>query len=146
MKTATQKHLDAIASGEVCQTNIVGMRKILNHVARLRKGYSAHRSNATLADGRAIEKALAACSPMVVGDLHQSGLERLRAPRYAKRWNDAQRAIIRNEPNFYLVWFDWIDPLHCVPVYCVQSPGGQSFLFRNIPWQSGGDGPEVLEG
>lgn len=23
---------------------------------------------------------------------------------------------------------------------------GRAFIFRNVPWQSGGEGPEVLEG
>lgn len=35
--------------------------------------------------------------------------------------------------------------VHCVPVYQLYGAGMQSFTFRNIPWQSGGNGPEIME-
>lgn len=74
--------------------------------------------------------------PLVCGDLHESGLRVLQSRRYAKRWTDEQRAIIADAAAFRLVRFDWLDSLHCNPVYQVETADGRAFCFRVVPWQT----------
>ena len=157
MKSTAQKHLDAIESGTVEKTNVIGIRKVLAHVARLRAGYSGNRCNATPYEARTLELTLERVKPRVVGELHETGLELLRSRRYAKRWQPWQQAAIDAADHFRLSRFDRIGHggLHMVPVYEVWAKvppkgdamdGGtyQAFSFRNIPWQSGGNGPEIV--
>lgn len=88
--------------------------------------------------------------PTVAGELHESGLKVLRNRRYAKRWNDMQRAII-NYPllTFRLLRFDRVGR-YSVPVFlAVGDERMGSFAFRNIPWQTAyyaglDDGPRVV--
>lgn len=149
MKTTAQKHLDAIASGTVTKTNIIGIRKAINHVERLRAGWSGNRSSVTPAEADAMEKALGEVRPVVAGELHESGLKVLRSPRYAKRWKPWQREAIDALDHFRLIRFDRIGRHgeHAVPVYevwakippkgdALDSGSYQAFSFRNIPWQS----------
>jgi hypothetical protein len=141
------RHTAAVRSGRVEKTNIIGIRKAIN--AMEQGAWPAAMIDAQFE----LEQAIAECRPAVVGSLHDSGLKVLRNPRYAKRWNDAQRAII-NYPllQFRLIRFDRIGARgrYSVPVY--QAIGDErmgSFAFRNIPWQTayfGGldDGPRVV--
>lgn len=131
------KHMAAIKGGTVTKTNVIGIRKAINHAERLRAGYTGNRSNATVAEVDAIEAALAAREPIVTGELHESGLKVLRNPRYAKRFDSAQRAIIEASDAFFqLVRFDLVDNgMHAVPVYRIIAKGG-NFLFRNVSWQT----------
>ncbi|WLJ71172.1 hypothetical protein [Sphingomonas phage Carli] len=137
-------HLEAIKSGTVTKTNVIGIRKAINHVERITRGYSGNRSNATVADVTAIERALADCEPVVSGELHDSGLKLLRSKRYAKRLEPVAD-IVANLESFRLVAYDRIGDsgLHSVPVYRATG-AGRSFLFRNVAWQSGGNGPEIV--
>lgn len=142
-----QKHLAAISSGKVEKTNIIGLRKAFNHVARTTNGWSGNRSNATHADVYDAVMAINECHPTVVGELHDTGLKVLRSPHYAKRWTAEQRAVIEaKHVRFDLVRFDRLGHHgeYAVPVYCVIALEGV-FNFRNIPWQSGGNGPEVVD-
>lgn len=135
--TAAERHLKAIAAGEVTKSNVIGIRKAINHVERLRAGWSGNRSNVTSAEVDAIEEALRQREPCVVGELHESGLKLLRSPRWRKRWNERQRGIIERLDHFALVRFDRIERgTHAIPVYRAIATTGQSFLFRNIPWQT----------
>lgn len=59
----------------------------------------------------------------------------LRSPRYRKRWNERQRGIIERLDHFKLVRFDLVGG-HAIPVYRAVATTGQSFLFRNVPWQT----------
>lgn len=151
-KTTAQRHLDAIAGGTVTRTNIIGIRKAINHVERLRAGWSGNRSNVTPEEADAIEAALAKREPAVLGELHDTGLKILRSRRWHRRFNDAQRAII-DAPHvlFSLVRFDRIGNkgTHAVPVYRASGFAG-NFLFRNVSWQSAEylgeeSGPVVVE-
>lgn len=142
------RHKAAVIAGRIEKTNVIGIRKALNEMER-------NRSNpAELIDALFdLTEAIAEHCPTVAGELHDSGLKVLRNPRYAKRWNDAQRAII-NYPlvKFRLVRFDNIGPrgAHVVPVYRVIGDERMgAFTFRNIPWQSAWslgeeDGPRVV--
>lgn len=146
MKSAAQKHLHAIEAGTVEKTNVVGIRKALAHVARLLAGWSGNRCNATPYEARALEMALERVKPRVVGELFLSGLKLLQSKRYAKRWNDAEREVIVDIDVIRLVRFDRVNygkGAVIVPVYCAKGCNGNSFVYRNIAWQSGGDGPEI---
>lgn len=157
MPTTAQRHLAAIRAGEVTKSNVIGIRKALNHVARLESGLSGNRSNVTPAEVREIESAIAQHRPRVTGELHDSGLALLRSPRYRKRLEAFAPAIAALD-SFRLVGFEPIDSLHFVPVYAAWAavppckgpdpfaPGAtyEAFRFRNVAWQSGGDGPEII--
>lgn len=151
--TAAQRHLAAIAFGAVTKSNVIGIRKAINHVERLRAGWSGNRSNVTPAEADAIEAALADREPAIADTaLHNSGLKLLRSPRWRKRFSEEQLAIINDRHVlFSLVRFDRIGPrgMYAVPVYRAASFGG-SFLFRNIPWQSASaygeeSGPTIVQ-
>jgi hypothetical protein len=145
---AMQSHLAAIESGNVTKTNVIGLRKALNHVARLEAGLSGNRCNATADEVRAAVAALKRLEPLVRGELHASGVRLITSPRWRKRFNAAESAVIASLHGFRLVRFDFIDSYQVTPVYRACGESG-SFLFRNIPWQTahyGGheSGPEVV--
>lgn len=138
MSPTFKKHLAAIEAGEVTKTNVIGIRKAINHVERLRAGWSGNRSNVAPHEADALEVALAQREPRVLGELHDSGLKLLRSPRWRKRWNERQAGIIERLDHFSLVRFDRIGAsgIQAIPVYRAVATTGQSFLFRNIPWQT----------
>jgi hypothetical protein len=140
-------HLSDIRSGLVSRTNVIGLRKALNAEARRYQRLSVS-STAPKISGEALaacEHARAEFRPRVSQDLHDSGLKLLRSPRYRKRLAPVAD-IIAGIESFHLVSYDALGRYgdYHVPVYKAVSPAG-SFLFRNIPWQSGGDGPEILK-
>jgi len=140
------RHLDAIVSGRVDKTNVIGMRKAINLAERKSGGWSVPKHAPTLAQTFVLEEALAVHEPTVMGELHDTGLALLRSRRYAKRLAPVADIIHGSHVAFRLVRYDRIGrhDEYAVPVYrCVGF--GKSFLFRNIPWQSGGNGPEILE-
>lgn len=139
-----QRHLDAIRSGRVDKSNIIGIRKAINHVERLRRGFRGHRSNVTRLEVNDIERTLNSHWPIVVGELHETGLKLLCSSRYKRRL-EPYAHIIANITQFRLVRFNRIGKfgMYVLPVYCADSPEG-SLFFQNIPWQSGGNGPEIL--
>lgn len=154
MITTYQRHLMAIESGEVTKTNIIGIRKALNHAARINAGWSGNRCNVTPQEAQTLYRAIETHKPIVTGTLHDSGIRVLRNPRYAKRWSDWQIAAINGINHFRLVGY-WQEELHHYPIYELWAkapPKGdgmdsaiyQSFRFINVPWQSGGNGPVVL--
>lgn len=147
MNKTAQKHLNAIRSGFVDRSNVIGLRKLINASERKASGYPVSVTSCALDrhDLELIEDALNDCKPIVLGDLHDSGLALLRSPRYAKRLQDL-RGFIARIHVFRLVRFDRLGSrgLQCVPVYrCEDIEGSHLFTFRNIPWQSGGNGPEI---
>jgi hypothetical protein len=143
-----RRHLAAVQSGTVTKTNVIGIRKAINELER--NAWNPPELTDALFD---LECAMQERRPRVAGELHESGLKVLRNPRYAKRWTDAQRAII-NYPllEFRLVRFDRVGSRgrYSIPVY--QAIGDErmgSFTFRNIPWQTAyylgeEDGPRVV--
>lgn len=148
-KTAFQKHLAAIEAGEVTKSNIIGIRKVLNAYVRRSLGYSVSWTQPEISSDEitATEWKLDLIRPRVIGELHESGVKLLRSPRYRKRFNEKQAGIIERLDHFKLLRFDYIGErgMHTVPVYLAVSSTGESFAFRNIAWQSGGDGPEIVE-
>jgi hypothetical protein len=133
------KHLDAILKGAVTKTNVIGLRKGLS-VSRTCPKLSGYEVDQTLS-------ALKNLEPRVVGELHDSGVRLLRNKRHAKRLAHVMAVV--NSPNlhFRLVGFERIG-WGCTPVYRAASGAvatdANSFLFYNVPWQSGGDGPQII--
>lgn len=140
-------HLMAVQAGEVTRTNVIGIRKALNAEARRVAGFSigctSPKINGT--DLAHIERELERVQPRVLGELHDSGKALLEGKRYRKRLEPVAD-IIADLEGFRLVRFDRLGRYdeYAVPVYKAEARDGRSFEFRVIPWQSGGDGPEVL--
>ena len=140
------RHMAAVTAGTVEKTNVIGIRKAINAMEQGRDVPAA------MVDAIfELEQALVERQPTVTGTLHETGLKVLRNPRYAKRWNEHQAAIIAGLHDFKLVRFDRVNPRRwqSVPVYRATDALGRSFLFRNIPWQSAyflglDDGPRVV--
>lgn len=147
MNKTAQKHINAIRSGSVDRSNVIGLRKLINASERKGQGFSVS-STACVIDGDEMSDlfdALDEFRPIVTGDLHETGLTLLRSPRYAKRLQWQQTHIARIHA-FRLIRFDQLGArgLQCVPVYrCEDAAGSHLFTFRNISWQSGGEGPEI---
>ena len=137
----TQHHLEAIQAGKVTKTNIIGIRKAINHVQRIANGWSGNRSSATAEEVARIEYELDNVQPIVTGELHDSGLAIMRNKRYLKALPECAATV----DMFRLIRFDRIGHSgeYAVPVYRAIGPDG-AFNFRNIPWQSGGNGPEIV--
>jgi hypothetical protein len=70
--------------------------------------------------------------------LHESGLKLLHSRRWRKRFGASQLAVIDRLDHFRLVGFDRIGPQgsHGIPIYRAVAVDGDSFLFRNLPWQT----------
>lgn len=136
MNRTFKKHMDAIKSGNVTASNIIGLKKAINAAERRKHGYSVGMSSpqATAAEIEAANYAIRLLEPFVIGELAESGKRLLQSKRYAKRLEPVA-AVVADLRSFRLVRFDWIDSTHVVPVYRAMSTRG-SFLFRNIPWQT----------
>lgn len=143
----TTDHMAAIKAGVVTRTNVIGLRKIINADARRRYDLDVSPTcpKYTHAEVEALESALAKHEPRVTGALHDTGVKLLQSPRYRKRLADVAHIVAKLD-SFRLVSFDRIGNhgLQSIPVYRACA-GRKSFLFRNIPWQSGGNGPEVMD-
>lgn len=138
-------HLADIESGFVTRTNIIGIRKALNADWRNSRGYGNSRTSPSISSDE-LDSVIAAINsnkPIVQGELHDLGVKLLQSKRYAKRWNARQSAIIADIAQFHLV--DWFDANrgYYIPVFRVIGTNGDSFNYYNIPWQSGGNGPEL---
>jgi hypothetical protein len=140
------RHLKALGSGEVTKTNIIGLKKALNAQRRKNNNWSISRTSPKVeADELAsLIDAVYDHQPVIVGELHDSGLKLLRSPRNRRRFTDRQREIIDQLDHFRLVNFGDVDGRIVTPVYRAVAKDGRSFKFRNVPWQSGGNGPEIL--
>ena len=141
---AIQKHIKAIKAGSVTKTNIIGIRKALNADNRMRRNYSVSSTAPVIEPGQ-IEELVAAIhekTPVVQGELHDSGVKVLTSPRYRKQLQSVSDRIESGIQAFRLVDY-WEEKGNVYPVYQVQTPRG-FFRFFNIPWQSGGNGPELL--
>lgn len=143
----TNDHLNAIRRGHVTKTNVTGIRKALNADYRRQRGYSVSRSAPKLqgAELASLMQELRNMRPTVTGDLDQSGFTLLRSQRWHKRWNDTQHSIIDNLESFRLWDFMQAEDGLFHPIFQAVASNG-AFTFYNIPWQSGGTGPEIWGG
>lgn len=158
MNKTLAKHLAAIESGKVTRTNVIGLRKTFNAFERIRRGYSIGATCPAPShdDMREIISALEKHRPAVAGQLHDTGIAILNNPRYEKRMRDYRDSIAAID-HFRLIRFDETAMRTHAPVFQAWSripPKGDSldggfylaFTFWNVPWQSGGDGPEIQKG
>jgi hypothetical protein len=147
MSKTIQRHIAAIQSGAVERTNVIGIRKALNADARARAGFRNGTTSPKINDNALAELMfeLDRTRPRVTGDLHDSGLKLLRDRRYAKRL--AAYADIIEWPSHFELWgweaFGRRGEYH-VPIYRLVGQNGGAFKFYNVPWQSGGNGPEII--
>lgn len=136
--------MTAIKSGKVTATNVIGMRKALNMISRLTRGYSVGQKSAAITQIEVewLMSALRSKEPVVTGHLHASGLKLLTSRRYRKRLASVA-GIIETLTTFRLVGYQYSPQNTAVPIYRASASQG-SFLFANTPWQAGGDGPELV--
>lgn len=141
--SAVETHMAALRSGMITKTNVIGMRKAINHAWRITHGWRGNHLKATPTQVWALLDLLDTARPIVKGELHDSGLKLLQSKRYAKRLEDLH---VERVAYFRLIRFDMIGDRgqYAVPVYQATREDGSDFFFRNVPWQSGGDGPEIL--
>ena len=151
MQTTVEKHLAAINAGLVTKTNVIGLRKLINGMERMQHGWSVSPALARSVDefcALNVEEILELRKPLVGGELKDSGIALLQSKRYRKRLERVQPSI-RHIWSFQLIWFDRIGQRgeYAVPVYRCNFAAWDDrdgfFDFRNIPWQSGGKGPEI---
>lgn len=150
MNATLKKHLDAIKSGAITKTNIIGLRKAFNTNARLIWGYSCGVTSPRVKvnDIAEINKAISLNEPRVSRELDASGRKVLQDRRYRKHWTESQARIIATLDHFRFVGFREISAMHFVPVYKAIASGG-SFNFIVIPWQTAyamglQSGPQVI--
>lgn len=145
-----RKHADAVSRlGEVTASNVRGIRTAINKAERGSAGFSVPKY-ADSADWRGqvweLEGRVGECRPKVVGELHDTGVAVLTNPRYKSRLS-AYAEDIAELDHFRLDHFARIGSrgLTATPVYSVHNKAGERlFRFMHIPWQSGGDGPEIV--
>lgn len=142
------KHIAAIKSGAVDRSTVTGLRKLLNASARAAAGWSTSATGGTVVspdDVTALLDLLNVVKPSVIGELVDSGRAQLTNRRYAKQLS-SMADIVADIQGFKLIGFEpygtYLD--HYTPVYRAYNLAGKSFPFINLPWQSGGHGPEIM--
>lgn len=138
------KHIRAIQSGKVTRSNIIGLRKAFNADLRRAQGRSTSSTcpKVTPDEVTKLYDAVESMRPVVTGELHESGVKLLQSPRYRKRLLPYAR-IINDIDYFRLI--GWTEKDSCYyPIFRAVNSKGEGFNFMNMPWQSGGNGPEVL--
>lgn len=150
MSKAFQAHLDAIAAGEVTKTNVIGLRKAVTTDAKERAGWrvsSTSLKDVSPRDLGAMLDALRDKRPRVTGGLHDSGVKQLQSRRYRKQL-EAAADVIADIQSFHLIGFEMIGHrgVYATPVYEARDRKCRAFAFINVPWQSGGRGPEIVAG
>jgi hypothetical protein len=140
---AYKAHQQAIVAGKVTKTNVIGIRKLLNKTHQEARGWGKQRSPlGTIEQADNLLSSLRFNCPLVEGELVETGKQLLRDKRYKKRWSSGQQQMIDNLEGFRLVDFVEIGNSHWYPVYATVGDG-EAFKFYNVPWQSGGDGPQI---
>lgn len=145
-----ERHMKAIKSGTIDKTTVIGMRKALNAIEKADRfgGSWANPKGMTAEQVCELHIAIQHIKPMIAkdSDLHKSGVKVLQSKRYRKRIAQTALAseIVATIERFELVDFEMYDDVHFTPVYRVTGANGNRFRFRNVPWQAGGNGPEVV--
>lgn len=144
MGKAYAKHIRAIQSGNVTRSNIMGLRKAFNADLRRSNGWSTSSTcpKVTAEETLKLFDAVESFRPIVKGELHDSGVKLLQSPRYRKRLLPYAH-IVNGISHFRLISWTEVDN-HYYPIFRVVNDAGEGFNFMNKPWQSGGNGPEVL--
>lgn len=137
MNATLKKHLDAIKSGAITKTNIIGLRKAFNAHARLARGYSLGITSPRVSDEDLgdLRRAITMHEPRVSRELDASGRKVLQDRRYHNRWTKGQAAVIRDIEFFRFVGFRDVERGHFVPIYKAISKWG-NINFIVVPWQT----------
>ena len=140
------QHLQAIKSGAITRTTVIGIRKAIQADNRARQGWSTSSTAPKLAGDelQAILREVRKRNPLVSMDLVTSGLRVITNRRYKRQLADVA-SIIPDVECFRLVDF-WEENGVATPVYRAETRDRRSFEFYNIAWQSGGKGPVILSG
>lgn len=150
MSKTYQRHLAAIEGDKITKSNIIGLRKAINADNRKLRNLSVSRvaPNVSHKQMLMLLTEINKRQPLVVGELHDSGVKLLRKPRYAKRFKGKARRVVDTLKEFRLVGFMQVHhPYSCtnvVPMFRAVGAKGESFVFHNTAWQSGGNGPEIV--
>jgi hypothetical protein len=141
MTKAIANHRAAILSGQVTKTNIIGIRKLFNAAEmRYLRREAPLPNESELWD---LNDLLVEHCPCVVGEWLESGKVQLRNPRYKRRWNERQAAVIADIAEIRLIGYEQRGGNFFAQYRCVGG-NGDSFDYMNVAWQSGGDGPEII--
>lgn len=147
-KSTFSAHIAAIKAGQVTKTNVIGIRKALNALERQGQGWSTSHTapKVTWDEMNEALELLYDLRPVVTGELHETGLKQIQNRRY-RRNLERVAYIVPNVARFRLVGYEQIGRRgeYAVPIYRAETEDGKTgFRFINVPWQSGGNGPEVL--
>lgn len=147
MHKVAARHLAAIESGQVERGNLIGIRKLVSASMRAARGWSVGRGQAVapVEDVESILSAILAHKPRAVGELHKGGLAVL-ANKRNRRNLERVADIVPDVVMFRLVDYELEGRAggYFVPLWRAFTADGRFFDFYNVPWQSGGNGPEVL--
>lgn len=146
MGKAIQKHIEAVKSGYVTRTNVIGIRKALNAYERIKRGYSVSMTQPEMSDSELLQlsAALRDCEPVVTGQLVETGIRVLNNKRY-RRQLERVSDILPDIKQFRLIGFEYSGQCQLTPKYRAIAGNGDSFGFINPSWQSGGNGPETFD-
>lgn len=142
-----KRHAKAICGDDVTGSTIRGLKKIFNADWRKSGHYSVSvvAPKVTPEEAETLRELIAEKMPRITGELDASGRKLLLNRRYAKRLAPVAD-IIADLDCFRLIGFDDCGESagNFIPLYRAFARDGRSFAFVNVPWQSGGNGPEVL--
>ncbi len=146
MHKVAARHLATVKSGTIDRGTVIGIRKLVSSSYRAAHGYGVGggQAKAPLEDMEAILVAIMEHKPVATGELHDNGLKVLRNPRHRKALAGLEH-VLTYTPTFRLVDYELRGRIgdYFVPIWRAESLLGW-FDFISIPWQSGGNGPEVL--
>ena len=149
MSKTFDAHIAAIRSGSITRTTVIGVRKAITACNKRRDGWGVSRTQADISPAQCDTACdeLRRVRPVVCDELHESGLAQLRNRRY-RRQLEAVADIIADIQSFHLIGFELIGHrgVYATPIYEARDSQCRAFSFINIPWQAGGNGPEVLSG
>ena len=144
--TPVEKHIAAIKSGAVDKSTIAGLRKAINAMERRDRGWSVGSTATHMTDDEFTEitALLMRQPPRIVGALHDSGVALLKSKRYRRQLAGVMH-VVDDVKEFRLVGFEYVGRAldHVTPVYRAINSRGNCFDYTNLPWQAGGNGPQV---
>lgn len=147
MHKVAARHLAAIESGAIERGTVIGIRKLVSASTRRQMGWGVGggQANAPVEDVSAVLDAIKDRKPRAVGELHAGGLAVLASKRNRRRLHHVAD-IVPDVVTFQLVDYELQGRAgeYFAPIWRASTADGRRFDFLNIPWQSGGEGPEVF--
>lgn len=144
--TPVEKHIAAIKSDAVDKSTIAGLRKAINAMERRNRGWSIGHTATHMTDAEFdyVTTLLMERPPRIVGALHDSGVALLKSKRYRRQLAGVMH-VVDDLKEFRLVGFEYVGRHldRVTPVYRAINSRGNYFDYTNLPWQAGGNGPQV---